>query len=108
MEQDTFFIPWLLVCEEWWLCILCSIILHCPTAVISVVHLPTAATFAARIISALSCALQALGVPPVVRSSWFGPKVDAVEYYGTRLAKLNQKLRPKQEQKLEAAKVRRV
>lgn len=48
---------------------------------------------------------QALGVSPTVRSSCFGPKVDAVEHYGTKLAEMNQKLRPKQESKLEAAKV---
>lgn len=41
----------------------------------------------------------------MVRSSCFGPKVDAVHYYGKRLAEINQKLRPKQEAKLEAAKV---
>lgn len=50
--------------------------------------------------------LQALNVAPIVRPSCFAPKVDAIQYYGQRLAELNQKLRPKQEHKLEAAKVR--
>lgn len=42
----------------------------------------------------------------MVRPTWFGPKVDGVEHFGTQLAQLNQKLRPKQAAKLEAAKVR--
>lgn len=48
---------------------------------------------------------QALDVSPTIRPSCFGPKVDAIQHYGTRLAEINQKLRPKQEAKLEAAKV---
>ncbi len=41
---------------------------------------------------------------PMVRPSWCGPKVDAIQFYGKRLAEINQRLRPKQEAKLEAAK----
>lgn len=48
---------------------------------------------------------KVLHVSPTVRSSCFGPKEDAVQYYGKKLAEINQKLRPKQEAKLEAAKV---
>ncbi|CAM9820296.1 unnamed protein product [Pylaiella littoralis] len=46
----------------------------------------------------------ALGTPPMVNSSWFGPKVNAIQHYVTQLAQINEKLRPKQEAKLEAAK----
>ncbi|CAN0470394.1 unnamed protein product, partial [Ectocarpus sp. 12 AP-2014] len=47
---------------------------------------------------------KVLSLSPQVRPSWFGPKEDAVRYYGLRLAEINQKLRPKQAAKLEAAK----
>lgn len=48
---------------------------------------------------------QVLSEPPMVRPSWCGPKVDAIQYHLRCLADINHKLRPKQESKLEAAKV---
>lgn len=40
-----------------------------------------------------------------MRPSLFGARVDAIEYLGMKVAQCNENLRPKQEKKLEAAKV---
>ncbi|CAM9886964.1 unnamed protein product, partial [Hapterophycus canaliculatus] len=81
--------------------------IHSATVCLGLTDLRALTLQRARCLRALEGAMirkQALNVPPMVRPSWCGPKVNAIEYHLRCLAEINHKLRPKQEAKLEAAK----